>query len=99
MIKTIKKISIIFVILIIIYIALLTITSCIPKSWIKDNIEESIIYFYDSKIDETIYVSGFTDAIMFDLNYRIDSDKPLESILKAIVISDENAVIDPVLRL
>ena len=99
MINTIKKCCMVFVILTLAYILLLTITSCIPTNWIKGNLEDSCKYFYTSEVDTTLYISGFTDAIMMDINYRIDSTKPLESILKSVVISDEEAGIEPLLRL
>ena len=88
-----------FIILTIIYMVTLTITSCIPKNLVQDNIEESVKYFYTSEVDQVLYISGFTDAVMLDINYRLDHTKPLESILKAVMIAGEKQGIEPILRI
>lgn len=99
MINSIKRCCLVLMILILAYMLSLTLTSCIPTSWIKENIEDSCKYFYTSEVDTTLYISGFTDAVMIDINYRIDSKKPLESSMKAVMISDEEASIEPLLRI
>lgn len=98
MIDIIKKSVLCFFILIIVYMVTLTITSCIPKNLVQDNIEESVKYFYTSEADQVLYISGFTDAVMLDINYRLDHTKPLESILKAVMIAGEKQGIEPILR-
>lgn len=98
-VNIIKKSCLCFIILILIYMISLGITSCIPKSLVKDNIEESVKYFYSSEIDGILYISGFTDAVMLDINYRLDSNIPLKSIMEARMISGEETGIDPVLRI
>ena len=95
----IKKTILSFVILIIIYMSVLTLTSFISKSLVEDNIRKSVKYFYISDVDKLLYISGFTDAIMLDINYRLDNSKPLQTILKAEVISDKKAGIEPLLRI
>lgn len=99
MINIIKKSSFCFIVLILIYIVLLTITSCIPKKNVQKNIEESVKYFYDSEVDQVLYISGFTDAVMLDINYRLDHTMPLESILKAKMIASKDKGIEPILRI
>lgn len=98
-VKIIKKCIIVFFVLIFIYLLSLILVSCIPKSFVEENIKESDKYFYVSDADKWLYISGFTDAIMLDINYRIDSHNPVESALKSNVIADENAGIEPLLRI
>jgi len=74
----------IFIILIFLYISTLTITALIPSSMIKDNIKKSV--------GRIFYIDRFTDAVMLDIAYRIDSTKPLESVIKANVSSIEEGI-------
>ena len=79
-----------FIILICIYMLLLTITSLIPSSVLKENVRESseTLYeegekvTYDLKYkEENIFT--FTDALMINTAYSIDSTHPIESFMLA----------------
>lgn len=87
---TITKYMLIFVILICIYLVFLTITGLIPSSVLEDNVRESsetleqdgekIIYDLGYK-KESIFT--FTDALMINTAYSVDSNQPFQSVILA----------------
>lgn len=88
--KTILKYVVSFIVLLIIFFGSLTITSLIPSSNLKNNvIKTSEIYKEEgekkiAKVfgkEETIFI--FTDALMVNTAYSIDSEHPIESFVLA----------------
>ena len=87
---TSSKYILIFVILIGIYLVLLTVTSLIPSSALEDNVRESsetlvqdgekVTYDLGYK-DESIFT--FTDALMINTAYSVDSSHPFQSAIFA----------------
>lgn len=92
--KHMKKIIsyiLIFVILVGVYFGSLTLISYIPSSFIKENVKESANYFFynggENKIIELKYkkvnLFNFTNALMINTAYSIDSTNPIEAFLTA----------------
>lgn len=91
--KVILKYSCTFIILILIYLILGAATSAIPQSFIEENSKKSAEYLLDGKecsdikIKNTFYkkeyLFNYTNAIMLNTAYSIDTNKPLESFLLA----------------
>jgi len=88
--KTILKYVVSFIVLLVIFFGSLTITSLIPSSNLKNNvIKTSEIYKEEgekkiAKVfgkEETIFI--FTDALMVNTAYSIDSEHPIESFVLA----------------
>lgn len=89
--KTVTIYILVFIILISIYMVLLTITSLIPSSWMEEHVRESSDTLvksgkenevYDLKYkEESIFI--FTDALMINTAYSIDSSNPIESFMLA----------------
>lgn len=80
----------VFIILICMYLILLTLSGLIPSSWMKDNVtksseilnEEGEKKFIDLGYkQESIFL--FTDALMINTAYSVDSSNPLESSMLA----------------
>jgi len=92
-IKPILKYGYTFIILILIYMVLGVATSAIPKSLIEENSKKSAEYLLeekecaDIKIKDTIYkkeyIFNYTNALMLNTAYSIDTNKPLESFMLA----------------
>lgn len=91
--KTILKYSCTFMILILSYVLLGQVTSAIPRSLIEENSRKSAQYLLgkeqcaDIKIEDTFYkkeyIFNYTNALMLNTAYSIDSTKPLESFMLA----------------
>ena len=86
--KGLLRYILIFVILIGIYIAVLTLSSLIPSSVMEDNVrsssetlvEEGEKVTFDLKYkEENIFT--FTDALMINTAYSVDSSHPIESFM------------------
>lgn len=86
--KKIFRYLIIFVLLICSFVALLTITSCIPSKSMFNNVEESSQLLLEEGNRKIIYIpyrrakmefDNYTDALMINTAYSIDSKKPLFS--------------------
>ena len=84
------KYILVFVILICIYLITLTLSGLIPSKWMKDNVTKSSEVLYEEgekKIidlgykQESIFL--FTDALMINTAYSVDSHTPLESSMLA----------------
>ena len=89
-VKSLFKYILIFVILIIMYFSLLLLTSLIPSSAIRENVEKSsvkLLELGEKKEYELKYkkesIFTFTDALMINTAYSIDSGHPIESLLLA----------------
>ena len=92
-IKPIIKYFYTFIILIIIYILLGVATSLIPKSLIEENSKKSAEYLANINHGVDIiqkdtfykgeYIFNYTNALMLNTAYSIDTNKPLESFLLA----------------
>ena len=89
--KKIVKYIVIFLITLLICIGLLVLTSKIPKSSIDNNIKESVEYYKGVRGIEKIkrwreysWIHYYADSILLNIIYSIDTDKPLESSLKAM---------------
>ena len=86
--KIVLKYFITFIILIILYFALMTLTSLIPSSWMENNVRKSSeimlndgekkVYNLGYKKE---YIFTFTDALMINTAYSIDSKDPINSFL------------------
>lgn len=83
-----KKLLIVYVILLIIFITALTLSSLIPSALIKQNIGESLITFKKEGTYPSVGISwrqialdNFTDALMFNTAYSINSNTPFKSAL------------------
>lgn len=86
--KKIFRYLIIFVLLICSFVALLTITSCIPSKSMFNNVEESSQLLLEEGNRKIIYIpyrrakmefDNYTDALMINTAYSIDSKNPLFS--------------------
>lgn len=89
-VKILFKYILIFIILIITYFSLLLLTSLIPSSAIKENVEKSsvkLLELGEKKEYELGYkkesIFTFTDALMINTAYSVDSKHPIESMLLA----------------
>lgn len=89
-IKLILKYILIFIVAICIYFVTLILSSMIPSSKIKDNVTTSSEYlkqYGEKEIVDLKYkkeeIFLFTDALMINTAYSIDSNNPMESALLA----------------
>ena len=93
MLKNITRYILILIILIIIYIFSLFIVSKIPLKLLKKNIAISTNQMYQKyEHSNLLFRDLFTDAIMFDIIFKIDENKPLESAFKANVRSIKEGI-------
>ena len=84
------KYILIFAILIGTYLILLTVTSLIPSSWLQENVKESSETL-ESEGEKVPFELGykiecifpFTDALMINTAYSVDSTEPLKSAILA----------------
>ena len=89
--KEILKYVICFIILIAVYFSLLTITSLIPSGMLKENVSKSADYFLEHGGEKEVVDVGykevhlfhFTNALMINNAYSIDSKNPIESWITA----------------
>lgn len=88
--KEVLKFIGLFLLLIAVYFVLLTIISMFPSKLIKENIRESADYLIEKTESEKIelsykdvYIFQFTNALMLNTAYSIDSTSPIESFLVA----------------
>jgi len=88
--KKIWKYIIIFIIVVMIYNFLLTIACSFNSEKIKENVEESSkILTEETNIKKVelfshdVYLDNYTDALMVNICYSIDNNKPIESYLLA----------------
>ena len=85
---TIKIYTLTYIFLISIFILLLLLTSCIPSKYMKENIKQSaetLLKEGNKKIVQVdnmnLMVDNYTEALMINTAYSIDSKNPFESIL------------------
>lgn len=89
--KKILQILFVFIILICIYFLSLLLVSCIPSNTMKENAKSSADYFIDNGgeknyIDlgyKNVVLFNFTNALMINTAYSIDSENPIEAFLTA----------------
>ena len=87
--KEILKIILIFIVLFSAFIVSLTLASLVPSKFIKVNVEKSLEtlkhegYFPQMKYAINYKLDNYTDALMINTAYSIDSDEPLKSALLA----------------
>lgn len=88
MLKTVLKYVFIFIVTMIILVGLLFLSSLIPSSSLQQNIKESSEFLNNYGEKEQIKALGkeetlflFTDAIMLNIAYSIDSTHPYEAML------------------
>ena len=90
--KVILKCSIVFVLLICIFVALLVLSSSFPSSAIKNNVQASAKVLYNEGNRKIVYIpyrfsniqfDNYTDALMINTAYSIDSTTPLEAVFLA----------------
>ena len=90
--KTIIKYFIIFIVFIAVFVATLYITSLIPSSWLQKNVQESSEVLLKESNRKKVYIKtkkmtfqfdNFTDALMINTAYSIDSTTPLYSAFTA----------------
>lgn len=87
--KEILKIILIFIVLFSAFIVSLTLASLIPSKFIKVNVEKSLEtlkhegYFPQMKYAINYKLDNYTDALMINTAYSINSDEPLKSALLA----------------
>ncbi len=80
----IKKGSIVLIIFLVLILTLITVNT-IPKKYIKDNVEESLEVLTieghcpPAKWAYRLLLDNYTDAIMLDTAYSMDTNSPLES--------------------
>lgn len=80
----IKKASIVLIIFLVLILTLITVNT-IPKKYIKDNVEESLEVLTieghcpPAKWAYRLLLDNYTDAIMLDTAYSMDTNSPLES--------------------
>ena len=90
MLKTVLKYVFIFIVTMIILVGLLFLSSLIPSSSLQQNIKESSEFLNNYGEKEQIKALGkeetlflFTDAIMLNIAYSIDSTHPYETMMLA----------------
>lgn len=90
LLKTILKYIVAFIVLLVIFFGSLTVTSLIPSSNLKDNVVKSSEIFNEEGEKKIVKVFGkeeaifiFTDALMVNTAYSIDSSHPISSFLLA----------------
>ena len=84
--RVIFKYILTFFIVIIIFVALLTLSSTFPQDWIQKNMEKSVEELYEEGIPSNIlgiYFDSASDTTMLNAAYSIDSRNPLESAMLA----------------
>ena len=86
--KEVLKCSIVLVLLICVFVALLVLSSSFPASAIKTNVQASAKVLYNEGNRKIVYIpyrnfnmqfDNYTDALMINTAYSIDSTTPLES--------------------
>ena len=89
-IKTFFKYVLIFIIIVSILLGLLVGTAKIPREAIEENVRDSLSFFKEHNGIEEVKVGReytwlhlYTDSILFNIMYCVDSDKPLESVMWA----------------
>lgn len=95
--KTVSKIILCTLVSILICVGLLTISSCIPRSFIQKNSEKSAEYFAEREAFPILignYVNSmqdnFSDTVLCDIIYCIDTGHPFESAIRARFSQGEN---------
>lgn len=90
--KKLSKYTITFIILIIIFLALLVLVSLIPSTWMKENVKEAgdtlskegnHKSYYSLAVLNVLHFDNYSDALMINTAYSIDSNRPLYSALTA----------------
>lgn len=91
--KVVQKILqyiIVFLILIAVFMGSLVITSLIPSKWMEENVKESADFLKKIGEKEILYIGNkredlflFTDALMINTAYSVDSTHPMESSILA----------------
>ncbi len=85
MIKKILKSILIFCSILISLFLLLIIVNLIPRNYIKNNVKDSLYYFISEgnfpkiKYAYNYVLDNYTDSLMINTAYSVDSNKPLES--------------------
>ena len=96
--KRILNILITFIILILIYIAALSLTTKIPKKLIEKNTEKSSLQLENDKLKSyagtIFYRETFTDAVMLSLCYNLDENNPFRSSLENHIHSNYEDGVD-----
>ena len=89
-IKSLCKYVLIYIITVAILLGLLVLAAKLPRDKIKANIKDSIEFYKENDGIEILisrrdysYVHYYADAILLNIIYNIDEDKPLESVLWA----------------
>lgn len=84
----IAKYILLILVLIIIYMLLLILTNKIPSSMLEENIKESAQILEEEGERKEVnlgykkeYVFNFSDALMLNMAYSVDSNKPIEAML------------------
>ena len=81
--KHILKLIITFFILLVSEVALLTLVNIIPQKYIKSNVKEASATLHEEGlfpiIDNNFILDNWTDTIMINTAYSVDTKKPLES--------------------
>lgn len=88
MIKTFNKIVLNYLILLIIFLFFLTVSCYIPSTWLKKNIGKTLITLKSEGIYPSfglpwrkIVLDNFTDSLMINTAYSVDSKTPFKSAL------------------
>ena len=88
--KSILKYIVTFIVLIVLFFGMMTVCSLIPSSALKDNVKKTSEVFNEEGEKKKLYILGkeenifiFTDALMVNTAYSIDSEHPIQSFLLA----------------
>ena len=102
----IKNYILIYIILLAIFIGTLTLACLIPTSLLTDSINESLITLKKEGTYPSVGISwrkialdNFTDALMFNVAYSIDSNQPLKSSLLNLRLFDTSNSSDQIASL
>ena len=85
MCKNIFKIAFYFFIILLTLLTSLIIVNLIPKEYIENNVKKSVQVFVNEgyypkvKLAHNYLLDNYTDALMINTAYSVDSEKPLES--------------------
>lgn len=88
MVKSCFKYILVFLIVTVLLLSVLVLSAKIPKSAIKENMQESAIYLCEGELFGMVVenvngskIDRYADSILLAIAYQYDSDKPLTSVM------------------
>ena len=88
MVKCCFKYILVFLIVTVLLLGVLVLSAKIPKSAIKENMQESAVYLCEGELFDMVVegvnsskIDRYADSILLAIAYQYDSDKPLTSVM------------------